>query len=131
MEQLELRQCWVAPHHHQHPITTSIPLPTASHRQRHPITNSIPSPTASHHHLYPITSSIPPLMASHRQRPHPPFPEGHGSSAAALPLPHVPLFALSSALSINLGVIYGDVLFIFFSLLRQAGLEGPHLFIEQ
>lgn len=78
-----------------------------------------------------MASSTPAPTAPHHQWPRPPFPEGHGSSAVVLPLLHMPLFALSSALSINLGVIYGDVLFIFFSLLRQAGLEGPHLFIAQ
>lgn len=95
------------------------------------VLDSIPSPTASHHKQHPITSSIPLPMASHHQQPHPPFPEGHSGSAAVLPLLHVLLFALSLALSINLGVIYGDVLFIFFSLFHQAGLEGPHLFIAQ
>lgn len=75
---------------------------------------------ASHHQWHPNTNSIPP-----------PSPEGRGSSAPTLPLQHVPLFALSSALSINFSLIYEDVLFIFFSLLCQAGMEGPHLFIVQ
>ena len=103
MQQPEPKQCWKASHH-----------------QWHPNTNSIPSPMASQHQWNPITDGIPP-----------PSPEGHSSSAAVLPLQHVPLFALSSALSINFIMIYEDVLFIFFSLLCQAGMEGPHLFIVQ